>query len=88
MIVALISRFQDAYILAGVHGDSSTTIDNLETALQAYEKIRLPFANNVLESSRIAGRMHEFWSDYGDEYSDVGPAIERQYSWVDEAEYG
>ncbi|EIN11914.1 FAD/NAD(P)-binding domain-containing protein [Punctularia strigosozonata HHB-11173 SS5] len=50
----------DAYLLASILGNRSTTISTLPAALQAYQTIRLPMANHVLEQSRVSGMMYAF----------------------------
>jgi salicylate hydroxylase len=74
---------QDAYVLAGILGDPSTTVDKLSLALQAYDRVRLPFANHVLEGSNVSGKMYEFWNDEGDDYARLPHAIAHQYEWVE-----
>lgn len=74
---------QDAYILAGILGDSSVTLDNLPRALKAYEHVRLPFANHVIESSSDTGKIYQLRSAYGDDEPKVASAIQKQWDWVD-----
>jgi salicylate hydroxylase len=52
--------------------------------LDAYQAIRLPAANSVLTGSYESGMMYEFDSKYGDDYDTLGPAIQRQWRWIDE----
>ncbi len=61
----------------------TATASTLEEACKAYENIRLPLANAVLRGSQESGRMYEFNSEYGDDYAQLGPAIERQWDWID-----
>ena len=74
---------QDAYILAGILGHPSVHLENLAEALRAYEHVRLPFANDIVERSRTAGAMYELRSVHGDNYASLGPAIQGQWSWVE-----
>ncbi|KAL4266019.1 FAD/NAD(P)-binding domain superfamily protein [Pleurotus pulmonarius] len=71
---------EDAYIIASlISRASETTVD---LALQAYELVRLPVANHVLEGSAESGKMYEFNSQYRDDYRVLGRAIERQWDWL------
>ncbi|KAF8586521.1 FAD/NAD-binding domain-containing protein [Ramaria rubella] len=72
----------DAFILAGILGSPNTTKQALTTALRAYEHIRLPMASHVLQGSRDSGRMYEFNGPQGTEYEVLGPAIQKQWDWV------
>lgn len=58
------------------------TIDTVEEVLLAYEKVRLPAANAVLQGSFESGKMYEFDSAYGAEYETLGPAIQAQWNWI------
>ncbi|KAF9453996.1 FAD/NAD(P)-binding domain-containing protein [Macrolepiota fuliginosa MF-IS2] len=71
---------EDAYILACLLGKA--TIDTVEQALLAYEKVRLPAANAVLQGSFESGKMYEFDSVHGEEYAVLGPAIQAQWNWI------
>jgi salicylate hydroxylase len=59
------------------------TWENLSSSLAAYEAVRLPIANDVLIESYHSGRMYEFDSEYGDDYPRLGPAIKKQWDWID-----
>ncbi|PSR73284.1 hypothetical protein PHLCEN_2v10862, partial [Hermanssonia centrifuga] len=74
---------EDACVLASLLGHPSTTLDTLSCALKAYEEIRLPFANNVLMRSRLAGLLYEFNSECGDDYTAIHSILEHQFDWVD-----
>lgn len=74
---------QDAYILAGILGHHSVTKANLVEALRAYSHVRLPFANRIIAGSRNAGALYELRSPHGDDYSNLAPAIQNQWDWVD-----
>lgn len=76
--------FQDAYILANLLGHPSATKETLRVTLLAYEHVRLPFANKVIEGSRNAGAMYELRSPHRDNYSTLGPAIQNQWGWVEQ----
>ncbi|KAJ3724835.1 FAD/NAD-P-binding domain-containing protein [Lentinula raphanica] len=73
---------EDAFILAALL--EQTTIEEIPLALKAYQRVRLPFANHVLEGSYQSGMLYEFNSDYGEDYENLGPAIEKQWDWVEE----
>lgn len=76
--------FQDAFVLAGILGHPDTTRENLPRALQAYQHVRLPFANRVLAGSFESGRMYEYWHDSFDVGGSEGlqQAIIHQWDWV------
>ncbi|GJE94484.1 FAD/NAD(P)-binding domain-containing protein [Phanerochaete sordida] len=74
---------EDAFILAGLLGDPSVTKNNLTDALEAYNHVRVPFANKIIGTSRHAGAMYELRSAHGDDYSTLAPAIQNQWDWVD-----
>ncbi|KAF9026005.1 FAD/NAD-binding domain-containing protein [Hymenopellis radicata] len=48
---------EDAYILAALLSDPSTTLSTIPTALRAYESIRLPHANDVQQRSALSSDM-------------------------------
>ncbi|KAJ3511609.1 hypothetical protein NLJ89_g3998 [Agrocybe chaxingu] len=77
---------EDAFILARLLSKAMhPTRDGLSALLKAYEAVRLPAANGVLGGSYESGRMYEFDdSRYGEDYDRLGPAIERQWDWIDE----
>jgi len=73
---------EDAYVLAQILGSPLASRDTLFEALKAYEHVRLPIANHVLEGSRESGQMYEFDSSLGCDYERLGPAIQQQWDWV------
>ncbi|KIJ41279.1 hypothetical protein M422DRAFT_75634 [Sphaerobolus stellatus SS14] len=73
---------EDAYVLAGILGDHHTQLDNIDTALRAYDHMRRPLASHVLQGSRDAGRMYEFNGPQGEHYETLCPAIQRQWEWI------
>ena len=75
--------FKDAYILAGILSHRSVTLENLPEALKAYEHVRLPFVNDIVERSRNAGALYELRSVHGDNYTTLGQAIDNQWPWVE-----
>ncbi|KAF8894081.1 FAD/NAD-P-binding domain-containing protein [Infundibulicybe gibba] len=71
---------EDAYILSRVLGIAD--ISTLDAALLAYQHVRLPAAYHVLKGSYESGTLYEFNSRLRDDYVQLGPAIERQWSWI------
>ena len=71
---------QDAFVLAQVLGNSTSS--TLESALLAYEHVRLPVANHVLQGSALSGAMYEFDSPLGQDFAQLGPAIEAMWDWA------
>lgn len=84
---------QDAYMLATLLGHPCTTLDTIPRALQVYNAVRRPYANQVAERSRVNG--HYFTMQYngvdfdrisGDEQWDqlqgLGDAITRNWEWA------
>ncbi|KAK0455026.1 FAD/NAD-P-binding domain-containing protein [Armillaria borealis] len=74
----------DAFVLA--HLLKKSTSSTLHLACEAYQHVRLPLANRVLRGSYESGMMYEFASEFGDDYLRLGPAIEKQWAWIDETE--
>ncbi|TFY62894.1 hypothetical protein EVJ58_g3580 [Rhodofomes roseus] len=56
----------------------------LPQALLAYEHVRLPLANHVLRGSYESGKMYEFDGPQGDSLQGLGPALEKQWDWLDQ----
>lgn len=75
---------EDAFVLA--HLLKKSTSSTLHLACEAYQHVRLPLANRVLRGSYESGMMYEFASEFGDDYLRLGPAIEKQWAWIDETE--
>ncbi|KAK0504812.1 FAD/NAD-P-binding domain-containing protein [Armillaria luteobubalina] len=75
---------EDAFVLA--HLLKKSTSSTLHVACEAYQHVRQPLANRVLHGSYESGMMYEFASEFGDDYHRLGPAIERQWAWIDETE--
>ncbi|KAF8210523.1 FAD/NAD-P-binding domain-containing protein [Mycena galopus ATCC 62051] len=74
---------EDAYVLASVLG--AVGRDNIDKALEAYQRTRLPVANHVLRSSLESGKMFEFNGSFAEEYDTLGPAIGRQWGFLTES---
>ncbi|KAF8160844.1 FAD/NAD-P-binding domain-containing protein, partial [Crassisporium funariophilum] len=73
---------EDAFILS--HLLSKNAPFDLDLSLDAYQAVRLPASNKVLTGSYESGMMYEFTSHLGEEYEKLGPAIQQQWSWIDE----
>ena len=69
-------------MLAQLLGSPLSTRDTVHQSLLAYQAVRLPLANHVLEGSKESGLMYEFNSVYADDYTQLGPAIQSQWDWV------
>ncbi|KAJ7684581.1 FAD/NAD-P-binding domain-containing protein [Mycena polygramma] len=57
--------FEDVFLLCELLGHSSTNLSNLEDVLKAYDVIRQPRANMVLERSARAGTIYESFGKPG-----------------------
>ncbi|KAJ6488508.1 FAD/NAD-P-binding domain-containing protein [Mycena vitilis] len=57
--------FEDVFLLCELLGHSSTDLSNLEDVLKAYDVIRQPRANMVLERSARAGTIYESFGKPG-----------------------
>ncbi|THH09273.1 hypothetical protein EW145_g2128 [Phellinidium pouzarii] len=65
---------EDAHVLAALLAHSRTTRETLPDALRAYDAVRIPEANAVVNSSRLNGMMYEFnhgWDDTSAVAADV-----------------
>lgn len=83
---------EDAYVLATLLGHSCTTVDTIPRALQVYNAVRRPYANQVAERSHLNGRYFtleyngvDFDQLSGEEQLDqlqgLGNAITRNWEW-------
>ncbi|CAK5267917.1 unnamed protein product [Mycena citricolor] len=54
---------EDAYILATILGDASTTRETLGRSLRIYDEIRRPAAQHIASASRLNGRYFSFEED-------------------------
>ena len=68
--------------MAEILGHPNTTVPMLPRALSAYEAVRLPMANHVLQGSRESGDMYEFNGPLADDLPQLGPQIGRQWDWL------
>jgi len=57
--------FEDVFVLCELLGHPSTNLSNLEAVLKAYDAIRQPRANMVLERSFRAGVIYESFGKPG-----------------------
>lgn len=60
------AHFQDAYMLSALLGHPSVTRANLQEALKAYEHVRLPFSQTVMNNSAACGELYEMRSKDSD----------------------
>lgn len=74
---------QDAYMLSSILGHPSVTLANLPQALKAYEHVRLPFANHILNASNNAGKLCQLRSIHRENEETLAPAFQGQWGWVD-----
>ena len=51
-------------------------------ALRAYEYARLAQANHVLKGSQESGEMYEFNGPLRQDFTKLGPQIEKQWDWI------
>ncbi|KAF4593195.1 hypothetical protein EYR38_008907 [Pleurotus pulmonarius] len=83
---------EDAHLLGRLLAHPKTTKDNLPTVLQIYQDIRLPFAQQKAERSRLNGLMYEFnhpefqvnSRSSRDEMEALGKAVGETFSWLAE----
>jgi len=73
---------EDAYMLARILGHPDATLSTLPHALLAYEHVRLPLANRVLQGSKDSGELYEFNGHCEDDLQTLGPAIGKQWDWL------
>ncbi|UZJ51977.1 hypothetical protein CBS101457_001297 [Exobasidium rhododendri] len=73
---------EDALFLSRLLSHPSVKASNLHEALQVYDKIRLPRANKVLESSLEAGDTYEFAGEAGDDEAKLKQNLENRFDWI------
>ncbi|KAJ7622250.1 hypothetical protein FB45DRAFT_838427 [Roridomyces roridus] len=82
---------ESAYILGRLLSHPTLTVASIPTALSIYSTIRQPFANHIVERSRITGLMYDlsvpglYDGETGDEeegLKQIGEAIKRELAWV------
>ncbi|KZT08532.1 FAD/NAD(P)-binding domain-containing protein [Laetiporus sulphureus 93-53] len=56
---------EDAYVLAQLLGQPQTTASNIETVLQAYDRVRRPRAQMVWDGSVRAGEIYDGYGEHG-----------------------
>ncbi|KAF9482106.1 FAD/NAD-P-binding domain-containing protein [Pholiota conissans] len=74
---------EDGFVLGHLLANITSKMQ-LFRSLDAYEAIRLPTANSVVNGSYESGMMYDLISKYGDDYATLGPAIQRQWKWINE----
>ena len=84
---------EDAYILGRLLASPRVTLAHIPAVLRIYERVRLPFANDILRRGREVGLMYEFnASGYYDDSSTtqehereeldaLGDAIRKMWEW-------
>ncbi|OSX66927.1 hypothetical protein POSPLADRAFT_1072093 [Postia placenta MAD-698-R-SB12] len=73
---------EDAYVIAGLLSNPQTSPSNVESVLQAYDRIRRPRAQMVWEASYRAGRVYDGFGDHGLSPEGVEQDIGRQWDPV------
>ncbi|KAJ7624371.1 hypothetical protein FB45DRAFT_836440 [Roridomyces roridus] len=83
---------ESAYILGRILSHPSTTPQTIGHALQVYSAIRKPFANGIVEKTRLMGLMYEFnapglydgrrGEGEGEGLEALGELIRREWEWV------
>ncbi|KAF7793834.1 hypothetical protein EIP86_004955 [Pleurotus ostreatoroseus] len=75
---------EDAYVLVGLLSHQSTTPANVAGALQAYERVRLPVAQLVMERSTASGRLSGSVAEYEGDYVKLGKEMEKLWDWIND----
>jgi len=73
---------EDAYVLARLLGHPQTTLSNLETVLQAYDRIRRPRAQMVWERTVKTGRIYDGLGEHGPSSEGVTKDLARTWDPV------
>ncbi|KZT64400.1 salicylate hydroxylase [Daedalea quercina L-15889] len=84
---------EDAYLLATLLGHPKTTLSTLARALQIYDAVRRPYAQNVAETSRECGMLFTFnypglssrdiqTGQMAEKLRAVAETIQRKWSWA------
>jgi salicylate hydroxylase len=80
----VLTGIKDAYLLARLLGDPSTTRSTLPSALQAYEAVRLPHTHEILHGSRLNGKNFDLTGPYGEDITQIGKSIVEVTKWMSE----
>ncbi|KAF2815185.1 mannitol 1-phosphate dehydrogenase 2 [Mytilinidion resinicola] len=75
---------EDAYILANLVGDAvkaGTGVAGLETAFEAYDLVRRPRTQNLVETSREASMLYDFELE-GDDLEAIERNIRNRMGWI------
>jgi salicylate hydroxylase len=78
---------EDAYLLSSLLGHKLTNLSNVETALQIYDTVRRPIAEEVAERSLGNGRLfglqlEGFDADKEPErLPEIGDAVKQNWKW-------
>jgi salicylate hydroxylase len=89
---------KDAFVLGRLLAHPLTTLDNVPTALKAYQDVRLPFTQSVARESKRTGNMYDFCAhgyydgtNRGNEREEMEILKEKildQWDWQDKGEGG
>lgn len=73
---------EDAYILSELLGHAHSA-DELETAFEAYSRVRHPRDMKLVETSRLCGEVYEFHGpDTGDDVRKIDQDLTTRYDWI------
>lgn len=78
---------EDAFLLSTLLGHKSTNLSNVQTALQIYDTVRRPIAEEVAERSLENGRLFGLQlagfdaDDEPDRLPEIGEAVKQNWSW-------
>ncbi|KAF7859511.1 uncharacterized protein EAF02_010959 [Botrytis sinoallii] len=74
--------FEDAYVLSRLFQDVKNK-DDIQKALEAYDTVRRPRSQKLVEFSKKAGELISFTHvDYGDDVKRIADEIDLLYEWV------
>ncbi|XP_006459039.1 hypothetical protein AGABI2DRAFT_177137 [Agaricus bisporus var. bisporus H97] len=79
---------EDAFLLSTLLGHKSTNLSNVQTALQIYDTVRRPIAEEVAERSLENGRLFGLQlagfdaDDEPDRLPEIGEAVKQNWSWT------
>ncbi|TGO39725.1 hypothetical protein BHYA_0049g00610 [Botrytis hyacinthi] len=74
--------FEDAYVLSRLF-EGVKTKDDIQKALEAYDTVRRPRSQKLVEFSKKAGELISFThDDFGDDVKRIADEIDSLYEWV------
>ncbi|KAF5313151.1 hypothetical protein D9619_002826 [Psilocybe cf. subviscida] len=74
--------FEDVYVLYRLLTLPETKMENLETILATYDKLRVPRANAVLERSIVSGNIYDNYGPKGYDAKTLEDKVRGQWEWV------